>query len=142
MKEIEIYVSPEDSSQYLKVVRDVLHSTNITGFTAMNRLNLMAYVKQDSLWHSFHLSDILLLCLVEDNVKLSFHVYRYILATCNATIFSGFIIVVFLNVKANVSALGYHTPVVVVAVKENTLGCIFKACWTAGKLKVWTFIFK
>lgn len=41
--------SPEDSSQDLKVVRDVLHSTNITGSTAMNWLNLMACVKQDSL---------------------------------------------------------------------------------------------
>lgn len=60
----------------------------------------MACVKQDSLWHSFNLSDILLLCLEEANVKLSFRVHMYILATCNATIFSGFIIIVFQNVTA------------------------------------------
>lgn len=87
-------------SQYLEVVMVVLHSTNITGFAIMvARLNLMPYVKQDSLWHRFNLrSDILLPCLQQVNVKLSFHVYMYILETCNVTIFSGFLIIVFLDV--------------------------------------------
>lgn len=91
--------SLEDSSQYLKVVIGVLHSTNITGYTIMLAgFNFMPYVKQDSLGHSFNLSDVLLLCLKQANVKLIFHVYMHILETCNVTILSDFIIIVFLDV--------------------------------------------